>query len=881
MLPMLNRIKRFFRDGFKKKDEPEEKPRGQQQPQGRSGGKSAHQKSSQQGQSSRGGKSQQGQGGRSADRQQGQGGRSSDRGGRGQGGRQDRQGSQGGRQQERHGSSGQGGRQQDRHGHGGRQSEQPGFIEGGRAQERQAPQGQSRGKGPSQGQGRRPQGQGAPQGGRSPERQGPPPSSPRAGGASKEIFMEGIIQVKGRFGFLLSEDPALPDAFIGPDTLRLAMGGDRVLARVRTGRDGIKSEGEIIKVLKRARSTMVGTYQKASEGDVVRPEADTAPIKITDRGGFNPEEGEAVVVRITNWPTLDQAGEGVLTEVLGRPDDSLVQMRMLIRKYELAETFPAEVVKEAEAYGTQVPEAALAGRETFFHLPVMTIDGADAKDFDDAVSLEPLPNGEWRLGVHIADVSHYVTEGSALDEEAFARATSVYMPGQVVPMLPPTLSDDLCSLRPERLRLTLSCILDIGADGRVLKARTANSAIKSARRFTYEEVEEILRGRDVANVAPEVRRDVEAMGKLARLLRERRVKRGALDLDFPEAKIVLDERGRAVDVVKKARLESHRLIEEFMLLANEGVAELMKDRPFLYRIHEKPSTEKLEKLAKTLRAYDVDVPAGFESGQSHALQKVLKSVEGRPITPVIHMMCLRSLMKAVYSPLNAGHYGLASPFYTHFTSPIRRYPDLCVHRIIKESIAQTSTRERQAHWKLALPEICGRSSARERMATEMERESMQLNRVQIMKARVGETFEAIITGISPFGFFVQPDEVFVEGLVPVAGLQDDYYVYDEVRATLRGRRTGKTFAMGDKVKVQLAAANDVKRQLDFELADAPKGQGSSSSRSRGPEPRREGGQGRSQSQSRDRGPSQGHGPSSQGQGQRPGQGGGGRRRRRR
>jgi ribonuclease R len=252
------------------------------------------------------------------------------------------------------------------------------------------------------------------------------------------------------------------------------------------------------------------------------------------------------------------------------------------------------------------------------------------------------------------------------------------------------------------------------------------------------------------------------------------------------------------------------------------VAELMKDRPFLYRIHEKPSPEKMEKLAKTLKAYQVPVPHGFEQGRSEALQKVLKSVEGKPISPVIHMMCLRSLMKAVYSPQNAGHYGLASPFYTHFTSPIRRYPDLCVHRIVKEALAQRSSPERRSHWKLALPEVCQRSSTRERMAQELERESLQLHRVQLMKKRVGETFDAIITGVSPFGFFVQPEEVFVEGLVPVAGIRDDYYSYDEVRATLRGRRTGKAFAMGQKVRVRLAAANDVKRQLDFELStEAP------------------------------------------------------------
>jgi ribonuclease R len=606
--------------------------------------------------------------------------------------------------------------------------------------------------------------------------------------------------VRGRFGFVLSEEPGTPDVYVGPETLRLAMDGDRVLVRVLPegsggGRapaargGGARRSGEILKVLQRARDTVVGVFQRLRGADVLMPEIGGEPVKVLDRGGLSPKEGELAVVKVTAWPDASRGAAGVLNEILGLRDEPGVDVKAIVRKYELPEAFPADVLQEARGFGDEVPEAALAGRTTYFHVPVFTIDGADAKDFDDAVSLEPAPSGGWRLGVHIADVAHYVREGGPLDEEAFRRGTSVYLVDRVVPMLPHQLSDDLCSLRPDRLRLTLSCVMDIDAEGRVTDARLLETAIKSARRFTYEEVEDILRGGDAPS-PPDVLRDVKAMGGLARLLREKRFRRGSLDFDFPEPQAFLDADGRPLDIRRRIRLESHRLIEEFMLLANETVAGLMKDFPFLYRVHEKPDKEKLGKMKDTLRAVGVAVPQGLEEGRSDALQKLLAAVEDLPVKPMVHTMVLRSMKQAVYSPQNAGHFGLASPLYTHFTSPIRRYPDLCVHRIVKQRLHNRLNLERQAQWKRSLPHVCARTSGRERLAQEAERESLDLKRVQLMRKRVGESFDGIVSGVTAFGFFVQLREVFVEGLVHVSNLRDDHYVYDELHARLMGRRTG-------------------------------------------------------------------------------------------
>lgn len=595
------------------------------------------------------------------------------------------------------------------------------------------------------------------------------------------------------------------------------MNGDRVSARVL--RSGDRPEGEILSVVSRARTTLVGSFV-AGARPALAPEGAGDPVSILDLGGLTPAAGDLCVLRVTRWPTPKESAAGVLTEILGRRNDPAVDLKFLLRKYGIAEAFPAEVEREAASFGDDVPASAWQGRKTFFDIPVFTIDGADAKDFDDAVSLEELAGGGWRLGVHIADVSHYVREGSALDEEARRRSTSVYLSGAVVPMLPFPLSDNLCSLRPHVPRLTLTCLMELNQAGDVTSHQIFESAIRSVRRFTYEEVESLLKGETAIDVSPPVQAAVSRMGALARLLREKRFGRGSLDFDFPEPYIVVDDQGWPLDARRRERGESHKLIEEFMLLANETVARGMAAVPFLYRVHEKPDPAKMEALEKTLRAVGVAIPAGLHDGKPASLQKVMAGVRGKPVEPMVHMMILRSLKQAVYSPKNAGHFGLASTAYTHFTSPIRRYPDLLVHRLAKEKENGLLTPSRQAEWKGRLPDLTLDASTRERVAVEAEREFLDLKRAQLMTRRVGETFDAIVTGVTSFGMFVQPTAVFVEGLVPMAELGDDYYQYDELRAQLRGRRTGHIYRFGQPVRVRLAAANTEKRQLDFVLEES-------------------------------------------------------------
>jgi ribonuclease R len=636
--------------------------------------------------------------------------------------------------------------------------------------------------------------------------------------------VEGKLSLKGKFGFVISEKPGVPDTYIQGPTLRLAMNGDRVAAR-STSSSGNRPEGEIVSVVQRARANVVGVFRKTAQGGVLAPEDGSENVRLLDMKGLAPQEGDLVVAKITRWPTMESQAGGALIEVLGPRTSPEVDLRALLHKYELPETFSPIVQSESESFGRQVPEEALRGRETFFHIPVFTIDGADAKDFDDAVSLEARPDGGRRLGVHIADVSHYVTEGRALDEEAYLRGTSVYLMGTVVPMLPFPLSDGLCSLRADVVRLTLSCLMELDGQGRVVSQKIVESAIRSAKRFTYEEVEEILKGGTSPSTPADVAETVKSMGKLARQLRTIRFKRGSLDFDFPESRLIEDAAGRPVDVVRKERLESHRLIEEFMLLANETVATAMSKVPFLYRVHERPDDAKMEKLEQMLKTAGVAVPHGFREGRPMALQGVLESVKQSPVEPMIHMMVLRSLKQAVYSPNNEGHFGLASACYTHFTSPIRRYPDLIVHRIVKEHRHRALTPERQEHWKKYLPPAALWTSQRERVASDAERELLDLKKVQVMEKRIGESFDGVVSSVTSFGFFVQLDEVFVEGLVHISNLRDDYYIYDEIRSTLRGRRTGRVLRMGQKVRVKLAAANTAKRQLDFELEETPpKGQ---------------------------------------------------------
>jgi len=627
--------------------------------------------------------------------------------------------------------------------------------------------------------------------------------------------VEGVFQNKGKFGFVLSEDPLVGDVLIQGPSLSLAMGEDRVRARIKSAPSEARRSGEIVEVLSRAHQTVVGTFKRLGSMAVLVAQADERQIRILDMKGLSPKVGDLAVARITHWPSMKEPAMGQLTEVLGDGDKPGVSLEAVIRQYELPQDFSPEANREADAFGTEVPEGAwrAPSRQLFFDQRIFTIDGADAKDFDDAVSLETLADG-WRLYVHIADVAHYVRENSVLDQEARRRGTSVYFAGSVLPMLPFPLSDGLCSLRPDVVRLTLTCMMEIDQNGRVRRAEVAESAIRSARRFTYEEVETILTGGNIPGLEAAIVSDVREMGRLARLLREKRFGRGSLDFDFPEPMVIPALNGLPIDIRRRARLESHRLIEDFMLLANETVARHMQNQPFLYRVHESPDPVRMAKLTKSLEGVGLSLPRGKDLTHPSTLNAVLSSSEGTPLQGLVHLMVLRSLKQAIYSPVNKGHYGLASECYTHFTSPIRRYPDLIVHRLLKEHLRGL---ERFDHWSKSLPEICTHTSKRERIAVNAEREFMDIQKARLMKPHVGETFNGVISSVTNFGFFVQLDEFFVEGLVHVTNLGHDYFTFNEARMTLIGRRTGRVFSMGLKVKIRLAAVNVLKHQLELDL----------------------------------------------------------------
>lgn len=611
----------------------------------------------------------------------------------------------------------------------------------------------------------------------------------------KQRLHEGTIQHHGRFAFLLAEEPGQEDLMLRGPSLGLAMDGDRVLARMVPGDKG-RPVGEIVRVVKRARSSVTGVLVKKGAIWLAVPEEADERDAIRVLGfaaGISPRVGEIVVVKITQWPTLREVCGGQVCESLGRPGEAGVRLRAVLRTRDLPEHFPERVLAESRAFPEAVSPEMWAGRLDLRALPLCTIDGADAKDFDDAVSLEVLDSGAMRLGVHIADVSHYVKKGTLLDEEAAERATSVYMADRVVPMLPPNLSDGLCSLMPNVERLTLSCFMDVDAAGKVLSSTLSESVIRSRRRFTYEEVESVLRGESVANVDADLQETILRMGRLFKALTLLRLKRGALDMTMPEYKVSVDAQGRPVEVVKRQRLDSHRLIEEFMLLANETVASaLLKRRiPFLSRIHPDPDPRKLEILRAELRKMGAYAPPSLTSSPSAGMQDVLAKAAGQPLEETINMLVMRSLKQASYSHVPGEHFGLASEAYCHFTSPIRRYPDLVTHRAVKALLRE---RPDEASSE-GLKELGAHCSERERVAADAERRSVDILRAELLKKKIGEIFEGVVSGSAAFGLFVTLQDLGASGLV-----------------------RGASAALGSRVKVRLDRVDEGKGELDLSLS---------------------------------------------------------------
>ncbi|NDY41824.1 ribonuclease R [Dissulfurirhabdus thermomarina] len=622
------------------------------------------------------------------------------------------------------------------------------------------------------------------------------------------------------FGFVIPDpgQKVTEDLFIPPKGLKGAVHGDRVVARVE-GRRGKRFEASILRVVERPLDRVIGTFRRGRNVAAVIPEDDRLLFEVIippgADGGARP--GEVVVAEIADFSPEHRNPEGRVTEVLGDPADLAVQTRIVIHKYELPHDFSPAARDQAEALPDAVTRDDLAGRKDLRELPLVTIDGADARDFDDAVCVRKTRTG-YTLTVAIADVGHYVPAGSPLDEDALARGTSVYFPGAVVPMLPESLSNHLCSLVPGQDRLAMAVEIAYDRAGRPRWSRFFKAVIRSHRRFTYTEVKEVLVDRDPAAVARnrEHLDHLEWMAELAGHLSRRRRRRGSIDFDLPEPAVVLGLRGELEAIVRRERNLAHQIIEEFMIAANEAVAAHLAERriPVLYRVHEEPDRAKVRDFVEFARSAGLDVAAPEEL-TPRWFQEVLARAEGTPQEYVVNAVLLRSMQQAVYSPVNSGHFGLASPAYLHFTSPIRRYPDLVVHRVLKANLR--GTRKRPVYGEDRLEELGRALSARERTALEAEREMLDRLKVRFMEGRVGEVFEGVVSGVASFGFFVELRDVFVEGAVRLVDLADDYYVLEENRHRLVGKRTGRTFQIGQVVRVSVKAVNVARRHINFEL----------------------------------------------------------------
>lgn len=622
------------------------------------------------------------------------------------------------------------------------------------------------------------------------------------------------------FAFFIPDDGS-GDVFIPPDSLNGAMHNDKVqIAITSTSSESKREEGEVQKILERANVEMVGTFQKSKDFGFVVPDEKRIGIDIYVPASFvrEAEDGDKVVVRVIKWPAGRKNPEGKIIEILGKKGSNEADILSVIRKFKLPEAFPKKVQAEAEQIPTEVPEEDIVGRRDLRDELVFTIDGADAKDLDDAVSLKVLENGNYLLGVHIADVTHYVKERSKLDVEALKRATSVYLIDRVIPMLPRRLSNGVCSLNPQVNRLTLSINMEIDASGTVVNHELYESVIKTVDRLTYTDVSDVLEGVERAELSKfdYLNDTFKLMQNLQGILREKRTRRGMIDFNFSEAKILLDDEGQPIDIVKQERRIANKIIEEFMLVANETVAEHMHwmELPFVYRIHETPTEERIVAFNKVIHNFGYFVKGQHGEVHPKAIQNLLKKIEGKKEEHLISKLMLRSLKQARYSPQNEGHFGLASEYYCHFTSPIRRYPDLQIHRIIKEMLNSKLTDNRINRLEQIVAEASLQSSEQERVAEKAERDTDDLKMTQYMSQFVGEEFLGFVSSVTSFGLYIELENM-CEGLVHVKTLNDDYYFYEEESLSLIGERTKNRYTIGDEVIVRVEKTDIDAREVDF------------------------------------------------------------------
>lgn len=652
----------------------------------------------------------------------------------------------------------------------------------------------------------------------------------RYGVPERMNLVRGKLQAHPKgFGFLIPDDRDHPDIYIHANDMKGAMQNDIILGRVtgKGGPNGTKLEGEVVRIVKRANTQLVGVFESHETYAFVIPDD-----KRIQKDIFIPKEkfggavtGQKVVVHLNTYPDGRAAAEGEIIEILGHKDDPGVDILSIIRKFGLPEAFPPEVMEEAEAVPDEIHPEELAGRRDLRDRQIVTIDGEDAKDLDDAVNVERLENGNYVLGVHIADVSYYVREGSELDREAYNRGTSVYLVDRVIPMLPHRLSNGICSLNPRVDRLTMSCEMEIDPTGRVVRHDIFPSVIKTVERMTYTNVRLLVED----EAEPELVQRYEyllpkfkLMKELALVLRNKRMRRGAIDFDFSESKVKVDENGKPVDIVKRTRTIAEQIIEEFMLAANETVAEHFHwlKVPFLYRIHEDPDSEKLLHFMEFITNFGYIVKGTANTVHPRALQTLLEEIKGSKEETVISTVMLRSMKQAKYDAQSLGHFGLAAEYYSHFTSPIRRYPDLIIHRVMREVLENGGALPERRMEELGgkMPDYAQHSSERERLAVDAERETDALKKAEFMLDKIGEEFEGIISSVTSFGMFIELDNT-VEGLVRLSDLTDDYYHFHEMQLALIGERTSKIYRIGDEAKVRVARVNLEERTIDFEMVD--------------------------------------------------------------